>query len=175
MRIPETLFDSAQAGDPTALERLLAELRPDIRRYAAPQCRRSSAVEDVVQEALIVVYRRLHTVRSVTSLAAWLLTVVTRLCMLPALLFSKGVDELRSIEDSRRFSSMPADDLRIDLVRALESLSAPNREVLLLRDLQEMTIGEIARALGLTREATKSRLHRARVLVREYLQAGSAP
>ena len=173
MRIPEQLFAQAQAGDQKSLERLLADLRPNIRRYAVYQCRRSSAVDDVVQEALIILYRRLHTVRSVTSLAAWLLKVVTRLCMLPALMFIKGVEELRSIEDSKRFSRVPVDDLRIDLVRALESLSAPHREVILLRDLEEMTIGEIARALGLTSEATKSRLHRARALVREYLQSGA--
>ena len=173
MRIPEQLFAQAQAGDPTSLERLLADVRPNIRRYAVHQCRRSSAVDDVVQEALIILYRRLHTVRSVTSLAAWLLKVVMRLCMLPALVFIKGVDELRSIEDSKRFSRMPVDDLRIDLVRALESLTAPHREVILLRDLQEMTIGEIAHALDLTREATKSRLHRARARVREYLQSGA--
>ena len=43
------------------------------------------------------------------------------------------------------------------------------REVLLLRDLEDLTIGEIAQRLGVTREAAKSRLRRARTLVREYL------
>lgn len=173
MRIPEHLFAQAQAGDPRSLERLLVSVRPHVRRYAVYQCRRSSAVDDVVQEALIILYRRLHSVRSVTSLAGWLLKVVMRLCMLPALVLIKGVEELRSIEDSKRFSHVPADDLRMDLVRALESLSAPHREVILLRDLQERTIGEIAQMLGITREATKSRLHRARTLVREYLRSGT--
>ena len=41
--------------------------------------------------------------------------------------------------------------------------------MILLRDVEEQTIGEIASALGLTREAVKARLHRARGLVREYL------
>jgi DNA-directed RNA polymerase specialized sigma24 family protein len=41
--------------------------------------------------------------------------------------------------------------------------------VLLLRDLEDLTIGEIAQRLGETREAVKSRLRRARALVREYL------
>ncbi len=174
MRISEQTFVLAQAGDPTALERLLVDLRPNIRCYAVYRCRRSSAVDDVVQEALIILYRRLHTVRSVTGFGAWLLKVVTRLCMLPALLFIKGVEELRSVEDSRRLSRMPVDDLRIDLVRALESLSASHREIILLRDLEEMTIGEIADQLNLTREAAKSRLHRARILVREYLKSGQS-
>jgi RNA polymerase sigma factor (sigma-70 family) len=55
------------------------------------------------------------------------------------------------------------------LVNAIESLSPSHREVLLLRDLEDLTIGEIARRLGVTREAAKSRLRRARTLVREYL------
>jgi RNA polymerase sigma-70 factor (ECF subfamily) len=69
---------------------------------------------------------------------------------------------------------MPVEDLRLDVVRAIESLPPTYREVILLRDLQEMTIGEIATALGLTREATKSRLHRARSMVREFL-SGEEP
>jgi DNA-directed RNA polymerase specialized sigma24 family protein len=41
--------------------------------------------------------------------------------------------------------------------------------VLVLRDLEELTIGEVAMRLSLSREATKSRLHRARAMIREYL------
>ena len=53
--------------------------------------------------------------------------------------------------------------------QASQSLSPSHREVLLLRDLEDLTIGEIAGRLGVTREAAKSRLRRARTLVREYL------
>jgi RNA polymerase sigma factor (sigma-70 family) len=169
MQIQEHIFAAAQAGDPAALEQLLAQLRPDIRRYASYQCRRTSAVEDVVQEALIVVYRRIGTVRSVAALGGWLARVVARLCLLPVLMFAKGAEEIRSVEDSARFARMPVDELRIDLVRALESLPPAHREIVLLRDLQDMTMDEIARSLGITREAAKSRLHRARALTREYL------
>ena len=169
MQVEQQTFTAAQAGDPGALEQLLVQARPDIRRYARRQCHRSSAIEDVVQEALIVLYRRVGTVRSAAALGAWLVKVVARLCMLPVLMLMRGVEELKSIEDSSRFAMIPVDDLRLDLVRALESLSAPHREVILLRDMQEMTIGEIARSLGITRAATKSRLHRARALIKEYL------
>lgn len=175
MRIDEPTFTAAQAGDPMALERLLVQLRPDIRRYARYQCQRSSAIEDVVQEALIILYRRVGTVRTVSSLSAWLLKIVARLCMLPALMFMKGVETLNSVEDSASFAKMPVDELRVDLVRALESLSSTHREIILLRDLQEMTISEIAGHLCITREATKSRLHRARAMVKEYLLPESQP
>ena len=60
-------------------------------------------------------------------------------------------------------------DLRIDLAAALESLPAHYLEVVLLRDFEELTIAEIAERLGEPSGAVKSRLHRARELVREYM------
>jgi RNA polymerase sigma-70 factor (ECF subfamily) len=175
MNLSPHTFAAAQAGDPAALELLLKQLRPDIRRYATFQCKRSSAVDDVVQEALIILFRKVGTIQSAAALRAWLLKVVARLCMLPALLFLRGMEEVSHLENSARFASMPTDELRIDLVRALESLPVQFREVIVLRDLQEMTINEIAQQVGITREAAKSRLHRARALVREYLLPKEAP
>lgn len=62
-------------------------------------------------------------------------------------------------------------DLRIDLTRSLERLSPPYRDVLILRDIHELTAPEVALELGLSIEAVKSRLHRARTMVREDLLA----
>ncbi|RDJ98533.1 hypothetical protein DLM46_32925 [Paraburkholderia lacunae] len=58
-----------------------------------------------------------------------------------------------------------------ELVDALESLPVDYRDVLLLRDFEELTIAEIAERMGATVPATKSRLHRARTMAREYLLA----
>ena len=68
------------------------------------------------------------------------------------------------------FSQTPQLELSIDLARAIESLPEHYREVVLLRDVEELTINEIAERLGRTREAVKGNLHRARLLLREYLQ-----
>jgi RNA polymerase sigma-70 factor (ECF subfamily) len=163
-------FNAAQAGDPDALDHLLRVWQPDIRRYARKQCHRTSAVEDVVQEALIVLYRRIGNVRDPLALAGWIFRVVTRLCMLPVLGLLRGAEEFTERHEARYFVQIPQGDLRIDLVRALESLPDIYREMILLRDMEQLTIGEVAARLGLTREATKSRLHRARMLVREYLR-----
>ena len=168
-RVSDDLLLAAQSGDRHALTQLLVALQPDIRRYARRLCYRTSVIEDVVQEALIVVYRRVGTIRSPAALAGWLVTVIARLCMLPALMLMRGVEELASLEESRELAKVPPDELRMDLVNAIESLSPSHREVLLLRDLEDLTIGEIAGRLGVTREAAKSRLRRARTLVREYL------
>jgi RNA polymerase sigma factor (sigma-70 family) len=89
--------------------------------------------------------------------------------MLPVLGLMKGIEQLRSMDNSTQFAQVPTDEIRLDLVRAIESLPPAQREVILLRDLQEMSIGEIANALQITREAAKSRLHRARVMLREFL------
>ena len=60
-------------------------------------------------------------------------------------------------------------DLRRDCAAALESLPAHYREVILLRDLEGLSIAELAARLATTPETIKARLHRARVMAREYL------
>ena len=66
---------------------------------------------------------------------------------------------------------LPPALLRLELARAIDSLPEHYRQVLLLRDFEELTIGELSQALEITPANVKSRLHRARELVREYLVA----
>lgn len=164
------VFAAAQAGEPAALDRLLRELQPDIRRYARRQCHRGTVIEDVVQEALIVVYRRVGNVRDAAALAGWVFRVVARVCMLPALALMRGTEALTETHEAAYFASRSQDELRMDIVRGLESLPLIYREVILLRDMEQLTISEVAQRLDITREAAKSRIHRARVLLREYLR-----
>ncbi len=137
LRVDRDLFAAAQAGDRPALERLLSQLRPDIQRYARFQCYASSSIEDVVQEALIVVYRRVGDIRSPATLGAWLVRVVARLCALPVLMLMRSVEELKTIEDSVRFAHMPVDELRQDVARAMAALPEKYRQIILLSDLEE--------------------------------------
>jgi len=169
LSVDQHLFAAAQAGDRDALERLLSQLRPDIRRYARFQCYASSSIEDVVQEALIVVYRRVGGIRSPAALGAWLVRVVARLCALPALMFMRSVEELKTIEDSARFAHVPADELRMDVAGALAALPERYRQIILLRDFEELTIREIAGHLAMSDEGAKSLLRRARAAVRQHL------
>ena len=64
---------------------------------------------------------------------------------------------------------LPSKTFAIDLSRAIQSLPEHYREVILLRDIEELSIDEIAGVLGLTRESVKARIHRARLMIREYL------
>jgi DNA-directed RNA polymerase specialized sigma24 family protein len=167
--VDQDLFAAAQAGDRTALERLLAKAQPDIQRYARRQCYASSSVEDVVQEALIILYRRVGDIRSPAALGAWLVKVVARLCGLPVLMLMRSVEELKTVENSVRFSSMPVDQLRLELANALAALPDNYRSILLLRDFEGHTIAEIGQHLQLSREAAKSLLKRARAAARTQL------
>ena len=162
------LLPAARAGDTQAMEQLLALARPDIRRYALRHCAATTATDDVVQEALIIVYRRVGALREVAAFGGWVVRIVQRLCMRPVLGWLRG-EPLSEVEDHLAWSHKPDHELRHDLALAIDSLPPKYREALLMRDFEELTIEEMAARLGTTREAAKSRLHRARALVREYL------
>jgi RNA polymerase sigma factor (sigma-70 family) len=168
------LLEAAKNGDSPAIASLLAAAQPDIRRYARLSCSRTDDVEDAVQDTLWLLYRKVGTLRAIGSFSAWLFAVVRRECIRLARR-AVGKDSVPldvALEDPALCALMahlPQQDLRIDVVRAMESLPEHYREVVLLRDIEEMTVDEIARTLDLTREAVKGRLHRARAMLREYL------
>lgn len=162
-------IEAARAGEPLALDRLLRLCQPDARRYAQRNCLITD-VDDAVQEALLVVARKYASVRVVAAFSGWLFAVVRRECRR---LGRKALDYDPYDEAAvdNWLASHDGESLRHELVDALESLPADYREILLLRDFEELTIGEIAQRLGITAAAAKSRLHRARTLAREYLLA----
>ena len=164
------LLEAARGGDHEAILSLLTLAQPDIRRFAAQTCHASDDVNDAVQEAMWLLYRRVGTLRAITSFSAWLFAVVRRECWrLAQRALGRPVD-LQEAENAPEFRTRPQLELRIDLTRAIQSLPEHYREVILLRDIEEMTIDEIAQAQGRTREAVKANLHRARLLLREYLR-----
>ncbi len=77
--------------------------------------------------------------------------------------------DLDDNEIVEKLMERPRDELRMELALALESLPPHYLEMVLLRDFEELTIAEICERLGITVATAKSRLHRPRLLVREYL------
>lgn len=162
-----SLLHAARLGDTTALDHLLQVCQPDIRRYAYRHCMMSD-VDDAVQETMLIITRRLSSLRVVAAFSGWLFQVVRREChRLERRLF--GLDHYDEEKMESWLTTHTDETVRLDLIDALESLPEHYREVILFRDFHEMTISEIAVQLQLTTFATKSRLHRARKLVREYL------
>jgi len=161
------LLEAARGGDPAALNRLLAVCRPDVRRYAQRHCLISD-VDDAVQEALLIVSRRVASLRAVAAFSGWMFRIVQREC--------RRLGRVALRYDPYDEAALEAwvgtrndDSLRHELAQAFEALPPHYREIILLRDFEELTISEIAERVGLTTPATKSRLHRARQLMREYL------
>jgi len=162
-----SLLEAARLGDTTALDRLLQVCQPNIRRYAYRHCLISD-VDDAVQETLLIVTFKLRSLHAVAAFSGWLFQVVRRECLrLERRVF--GLDPYDEEKMGSWLATHSDEIVRLDLIRALESLPEHYREVVLLRDFHELTIREIATQIRLSTSATKSRLHRARQLVREYL------
>ncbi|MEP6837859.1 MAG: sigma-70 family RNA polymerase sigma factor [Bradyrhizobium sp.] len=122
----------------------------------------------VIAGAGLLLYRRGGTLRAVTSFSAWPFAVARRACY-RLLRRSMGLAETAAADAEARLVHLPAEDIRLDLSRAIQSLPEHYREVILLRDIEEFSIDEIAAVLGQTRESVKARIHRARLMIREYL------
>ncbi|MGJ4952515.1 RNA polymerase sigma factor [Bradyrhizobium sp. HKCCYLS20291] len=169
MAITDETFKAARLGDRDAVVRLLQRAQPDIRRYARASCRSSADSEDAAQQALWLLSRHVGSIRALAALSSWLYRVVRRECTRLA----RRVGLISDADDdalAARLSQRPEAELRLDLAAAFESLPPHYRDVVLMRDLREMAIDDIAHELHLSRQATKARLHRARQLLREYLQ-----
>lgn len=159
------LVRAAVSGDQAALIGLIEAARPDIRRYARAACHMSD-VDDAVQETLLLVYRRIGTLQAISAFPAWLFSIVRRECIRLARAFAHAPAQEAA---ETIVLAQPDPVLRLDIVRAIQSLPEHYRSIIVMRDLEERTIDEMAGALDLTREAVKGRLHRARALMREHL------
>jgi RNA polymerase sigma factor (sigma-70 family) len=162
-------LEAARKGDRLALERVLVESRQNLRRYAEFHCVIND-IEDAVQESLMQVSRKLGDLRELECFTSWLFRIVKRECNR----LKRGMRMLTGdviTENILPIVYPEPIEWRQDVAAALESLPAHYRQVILLRDLEGLTIAEMAEQLGLGREAVKSRLHRARVLAREYLDS----
>lgn len=167
------LILAAQTGDAAAITRLLAVCQADARRYARRHCH-ANDIDDAVQESLLIVARKVGALKAAVAFSSWLFTVIKHECRrLERVMFRYAPleDEIAEQQIARRTDEA----LRVDLANALESLPAHYLEVVLLRDFEELTIAEIAARLGEQPGAVKSRLHRARELVREYLLSDCDP
>jgi RNA polymerase sigma-70 factor (ECF subfamily) len=145
-----------------------------IRRFGVPR----EAVDDLVQEVFIVIHRRLNTLEHVESLPSWVYGVVRKTVSTyfrarhtRRAIFSKDPvldDTPGSLQPS------PLDHLALDddvalLSRLLRPLDPAKREVLMLAELEEMTVPEIAAAVGIPLNTAYSRLRVARLEFNEAL------
>jgi RNA polymerase sigma-70 factor (ECF subfamily) len=132
--------------------------------------------EDLVQEALLRAFRAFDRFASGTNLRAWLFTILYRV----------RTDTLRRAGRAPRMEELDEEVLSVppapealagqgqDLARALALLPEPFRAAVVLRDIEELSYGEIAEALQVPMGTVMSRIHRGRARLRAAL-AGSRP
>ena len=166
------LVAAAQAGSEEALLDLLRICGPQLRRYANRQCA-SDDVEEAVQDALWLLYRRVGALRTIGAFSAWLFQIIRRECLRRA---RRRYDFVEWNEDdvaALAHDGRSDEDLRIDLTRAISDLPQNYRAILILRDIGGFSSEEAATRLGIPVAAAKSRLHRARQIVRQQLTSAS--
>jgi RNA polymerase sigma-70 factor (ECF subfamily) len=182
METPDSdLLDRAREGDRRALELLLGRHQRRVYRFGLKMCRDPEDAKDVLQETLIAVARGVKDFRGASSVSTWLYTIARSFCIKKrrrskfAPEQEESLDqrapglEARQVMDPNRG---PEEDLagrqvETALEQAIAGLDPMYREVLVLRDVEGLTAPEVAEVMGLSVEAVKSRLHRARVAVRE--------
>lgn len=165
------LIEAARLGDSVAISELLAVCQPDLKRFARRTCSTTEDAEDAVQIALWQLYRKVGLLRCAATFTTWIFRIVERECyrLYRTARSTEPLDEV--LEHDLPAAPLLPTDLRLDLARAMERLTPSYREVLILRDVHELSAPEVAAQLGLSLGAVKSRLHRARVQVREHLLA----
>lgn len=142
-------------------------------QFARKVCATPEDVEDAVQEALWIMSRKIGTLRMASAFAGWMFRVVRHECyrLFRRTQHEQPLSPTLYIDDdhtSDHFGIQAA--LKRDVVSAIAGLQPSYQCVLIMRDIEEMTAPEVADELGLTIEAVKSRLHRARKIVRESLR-----
>ncbi|MER7575773.1 RNA polymerase sigma factor [Streptomyces sp. NPDC126514] len=175
----EGLIRAAQDGDVTSLTTVVMESQPHVRRFALSLCSSRQDAEDAAQEALIILYRRIGTLRATGALASWMFRIVRNECLRQArLLVSRSGEAAAEPEPDAAPSAEEAVLHRLEAERiaaAVSALPRDQRQILIMRDVQGLPGKSVAEALGLSNAAMKSRLHRARAALRHSLAVTDRP
>ena len=166
----------AEATRRQKFDELVAVYHQDMYRYAAWLSRDRAVAEDVVQESLLRAWKSLDALRDAAAAKHWLLTIVRRE---NARFFERrrletvDVDNLTPSQEAL-LADQP--DHELDDVRAaIYRLEDDYREPLVLQVLMGYSTNEIAELMGLKQGAVLTRLHRARLKLREDIVDETAP
>jgi RNA polymerase sigma-70 factor (ECF subfamily) len=184
------LVERLRVGDAAALEALMERYASRVYRLAHGILRNAADAEEVVQDVFLTLFQKIHGFEGRSALASWLYRVTTN----AALIKRRGRKSDREVSlDAQLPSFLPnghragdptfvgvdwsqtpeadllSQETRAILGRAIDELPAPYRTVLVLRDVEGLSSEEAAEILGESVSAVKSRLHRARMVLREEL------
>ncbi len=191
----DALLAGLRAGSPSAVDELLRLYQGKIFNLAMSILKNESDAEEAAQDVFMTVIRKADTFQGNSAFYSWMYRICVNTCLMR--LRGKRRNETVSIEEfmpvftDEGMHASPMDDwskeverdaLNEELGRMIrkftEELSEKYRVVFVLSDVEGLSNEETAKILGLTVPAIKSRLHRARLYLREqlsrYLQGGEA-
>jgi RNA polymerase sigma-70 factor, ECF subfamily len=175
----EELVRRSAGGDRGAFEALVVRHGDALFRFASRTCGSERDGEDALQDGLLAAWRGAGTFRGEASARTWLFQVVIHACRrrqrrrAGAPERHDGMEAAEAVAADGRSADehVAAAQMRAALESALSALEDEAREVLLLRDVEGLSGDEAAAALGLGVPAMKSRLHRARLALKERVEA----
>ena len=146
----------------------------------------TAEAEDVAQEVFISVFKSIDSFRGDSSLSTWLYRIAANHCKNRLKYLARRREEAKQefAEEETRASlaskpvarspeqSMQDQELGGRLKEAIDALDEDNRMLIILRDIEELSYEELAAITNLPQGTVKSRLHRARALLRKKLSKG---
>jgi RNA polymerase sigma-70 factor (ECF subfamily) len=153
------------AGDHTAFQILVRRYNQRMFRAARAITRTDADAEDVLQQAWLCVFNHLAQFRGDAAFATW----ATRIAVNEAIALARKRPMVAEVAEAVSEAAPDAELARAQIGALLESCLANipqgNREVMVLRDVLELDTAETAACLGLSEEAVRVRLHRARAAI----------
>jgi RNA polymerase sigma-70 factor (ECF subfamily) len=181
------LLERIRAGDERACEALVRQHGGRMLAVARRFLRTEEDSADAVQDAFLSAFRSLERFKRNSALGTWLHRIVVNVCLMRLRARSRSrevrIDDLLPTFDETGHHSHPVrpweDDGLARLTRVetrahvracIDRLPDPYREVLVLRDIEELDTEQTAQQLGINPGAVKTRLHRARQVLRSLLE-----
>lgn len=169
------LVYDAKRGNIEAFTQLVKRSKGSVYRQALAMVNDATEAEDIAQEAFVKAYISLSKLESEYAFAAWLTRIVSRLChdrvqkrKREQQLTRDNLDERIPASDASRGSAEQM-QWQINIREALQKLSVEHREAIVLRDIQGFSYDEMADILQIPAGTVKSRIHAARLALRNEL------
>ena len=172
----DAVIERMRRGEVALFEVIMRRYNQRLYRAARAIVGDDSEAEDVLQDTYVRAYAHLDQFAGRASLATWLTKIAVNEALARARRRGRFVDMEGTVTDlaspGRGPEQATADgELRTALERAIEALSDPLRVVFMLRDVEGLSTAETAACLDIPEETVKTRLHRARGVLRRSLLA----
>jgi len=179
----EDLVRRAQGGDTRAFDELVRRYRDKVYRLSFKILRHEEDAAEALQDAFLSAYRGIKSFKVESTFSTWLYRIATNASLMKyrkrreghvSLEQSQNTDENAEMLQIPDWSTQPLKELldsetREVMDEGIQRLPEELRTVFILRDIEDLSNAEVAQILDLTVAAVKSRLHRARIALRDRL------